>query len=291
MKENNQLLSVADISIQFIVEQPIDVPEKFRQFCVKNEKKGEKLYIAEFKQVSELHIPKETKIFEDGKILIYPQEEDVHRRAFHTYSKKDFIYAVSNINLKNKKIKVEYLDEGKEYFQSIQDLFSHIAWERILLNEKKLLLHASYVKTPYGGLAFSGPSGIGKSTQGNLWCQYGDGSLINGDKLVIDKNEEWMGYGSVYAGSSNCYRNDYCPIKAIIFLGQGKNCNLRTLTKAESFRRIYAGLTLNRWDVQCVNVASDLAQKLAQEIPAYEYICTPTKEAVDYLKEQLLQGE
>lgn len=284
------VFSIAGISIRLRSDHPLEMTKAFREFAVSDPPESSGMYHADFRQVSRLNIPKEPCVYEEGRILVYQTEDGRYHRGFREYLKNSEIYAISHYDLANKKIEVEYLASGKENFRDVQSTFGHIAWEVLLLHEKKLLLHASYVDTPFGGIAFSGPSGIGKSTQGNLWCQYGAGRLINGDKLILSKEQNWMGYGSPYAGSSSCYVNDSCRLKGLFFLRQGEKCSLRLMGVTESFKKIYSGLTLNRWDGDYVEGACDLAQQLAIDVPAYEFTCTPDKEAVDFLQQRLHQG-
>lgn len=281
---------IAGICIRLKSDHPMEMTRAFQFFSISDLSKRPGQYQVDFRQVSELNIPKVPCLYEEGRVLVYRTEDGIDHRAFRKYVKNSEIYAISRYHPENKRIEVDYLASGKENFKDVQRAFGHIAWELVLLNEKKLLLHASYVDTPFGGLAFSGTSGIGKSTQGDLWCQYGDGRLLNGDKLILSKEQNWTGYGSPYAGSSSCYVNDSCRLKGLFFLRQGKECSLRPLGVTESFKNIYSGLTLNRWDGGYVKHACDLAQQLAMDVPAYEFTCTPDKAAVDFLKQKLLQG-
>lgn len=88
-------------------------------------------------------------------------------------------------------------------FSETHNCFSHIGFEELLIGRDRLTLHASLVDSPYGGLLFSGVSGVGKSTQGDLWERFADASLINGDRPILRKTSDgWMASGSPYAGSS-----------------------------------------------------------------------------------------
>ena len=52
----------------------------------------------------------------------------------------------------------------------------------ILADAGMLVLHSAYIVTRQGeGILFSGPSGIGKSTQAALWQRYGAAQTVNGD--------------------------------------------------------------------------------------------------------------
>ena len=46
-------------------------------------------------------------------------------------------------------------------------------------------MHASLVDRSNKGLMFLGPSGIGKTTQAELWMKYRDAEIINGDMVFV----------------------------------------------------------------------------------------------------------
>lgn len=159
------------------------------------------------------------------------------------------------------------------------------------MHERRMMLHSACVDTPLGGLLFSGPSGIGKSTQADLWCRYAGGRLINGDRSILYRTDGgWKAYGSPYAGSSKCYVNESCRVRAILFLQQSSECRLRLMDTAEGFRRIFSCLTVNSWDSWFVSKACDFALEIAETMPVYEFSCTPSRNAVEMLRERLSSG-
>lgn len=49
-----------------------------------------------------------------------------------------------------------------------------------------LVLHSAYIVTRGGeGILFSGPSGIGKSTQAALWERFAGARTVNGDRALV----------------------------------------------------------------------------------------------------------
>ena len=283
----NYKMSIAGIDIQLRINHEMEISNAFQNFMVNEFEKGAVPYVIDFKEAEDLHIPDAGFFYEEARTLIYRTGEGTFFRVFRESNKNKEIYAFNHCDFKERHIEVIYLKSASDHFRNMQAAFNHISWENILLNENKLMLHASYVETPFGGLAFSGTSGIGKSTQADLWVKHGNGRLLNGDKLVLSKEKKWNGYGSPYAGSSTCYINDYCAVNGLFFLSQGEACSLQPLSVAESFKKIYTGLTLNRWDAVYVEKACNLAYQLAQDVPAYEFVCTPDKNAVDFLVKKL----
>lgn len=172
------------------------------------------------------------------------------------------------------------------------DLFEIMDWEYILNQMNILLLHASYINWNEKGILFSGPSGIGKSTQADLWVQYEDVDIINGDRAGIrNMNGCWYAYGLPYAGSSHIFRNEKRKIRAIVILRKGENNELRRLKEGEAFRYLYQESIVQPWVINYMDRLLDLLIKLSVEIPVYYYSCRPDKSAVYTLKKQLEGSE
>ena len=201
------------------------------------------------------------------------------------FDNADDIYTVTTYDSDGCRVWIEYPPARDP---DLQNCFYCLGFEEHLLHRDKLCLHASFVETPLGGILFSGVSGIGKSTQADLWCRYRNARQINGDRPILSKElNGWFGWGSPYAGSSKVYVNDCCPISAIILLKQENVCTLRRLPPAEAFRAVWPGLTVHSWDPAFVERASALAIDLVSTVPVYEFGCTPDEEAVNYLEQAL----
>ena len=56
------------------------------------------------------------------------------------------------------------------------------------------------------GILFSGPSGIGKSTQAALWQRYAGAEIVNGDRALVRPDTGTVS-GVFYAGTSGISRN------------------------------------------------------------------------------------
>ena len=155
--------------------------------------------------------------------------EDGFFRVFHDRREGDRPYAVGHLEPDGRET-IEYLEADRGFFSETANCFSHIALEALLLQRDAMILHASFVSTRYGGLLFSGVSGIGKSTQADLWQRYEGAELLNGDRTVLRRMDGvWTAFGSPYAGSSNCFVNESRPVRAIVLLSQGSACSLRRL--------------------------------------------------------------
>lgn len=230
----------------------------------------------------------ENVVYESMGYRIHEDEEGHFLRAFADLPRDSSVYAVTVYDVPGNSIQVDYLQKGKDCLSDLSLCFAHIHLEELLIRNKRLCLHASCVDTPMGGILFSGPSGIGKSTQSDLWCRHREGKLINGDRPILSKDgNKWLAWGSPYAGSSRCHVNECCEVRAIVMLRQGPVCAVRKLNVAEAFRRVWSGLTVHSWDAAFVNAACDLAQDLIETVPVYELTCTPDENAVICLEDVL----
>ncbi len=282
-------LQIAGLSFCNQVEQKPRITSRFRPFLVDTDRSE---YSVVFKKVDSLAQPEEPKVYENEESFVCCHEKDGMIRYFSEELDKSqgmrSIYARTIQNYKNNVVTIEYLEKGVGCLSDITSCFSHVDLESILIREQRMFLHASCVNTPLGGLLFSGPSGIGKSTQSDLWCKNRDAKLINGDRPILQRTEDgWKAWGAPYTGSSTCYVNESCPITAIIMLKQSDNCSLRRLTIGEAFRAVWSGLTVHTWDNFFMETASNLTLDLIDKVPVYEFCCTCDDSAVDFLEQAI----
>lgn len=166
-----------------------------------------------------------------------------------------------------------------------RNICEFLQFETILKQVHGIWLHASHIRWQNKGILFSGPSGIGKSTQANLWINCEQAELLNGDKTALRKTENgWMGYGLPYAGSSEIFRNEQSEIAAIVCLGQGPENTIRRMRPMEAFRFLYSQTSIHYWDAHFINVVSDILMDVIQEVPVYYLECLPDEGAVELLK-------
>ena len=234
-----------------------------------------------------LEVPDST-IHEDECYRVHLDDKGGYLKSFFDAPRDNTPYAVAKYDYKNGVVQIDYLVKGMRCFSEIRNSFFHIGFEAMLIHKERICLHASCIDTVIGGLLFCGPSGIGKSTQTNLWCEYRNAKQINGDRPILSKGEnEWFAWGSPYAGSSKCHINEKCAVKAILILKQAEQCSLRKLKPVEAFRAVWSGLTLYSWDKWFVETASRLTMELIENVPVFEFCCNKEPIAVEYLEREL----
>lgn len=210
-----------------------------------------------------------------------------YKRVFHCKTPSSEPFAVTETDSKGN-IKITVHPEYADYFSGTSGIFNRIGFENLLLQHSGLLLHASLIEYAGHGIAFTGPSGVGKSTQADLWQRALGANILNGDRSALRKTlSGWTAYGSPYAGTSGIYRNEHTPLRAIVALKQGQKNQLHRLNGAEAMRHIWPEISARRWDEEFVAEATTLCAQLLTEIPVYLLECLPDESAVLLLKEGL----
>lgn len=153
-----------------------------------------------------------------------------------------------------------------------------------------MFLHSSLVRYQGKAILFSGPSGIGKSTQADLWKQHLGAEVLNGDKSCIAKRDDgFHACGSPYAGSSDIFLREEAPIAGIVLLKQGSENRITRVAGRYAFVALYAQLLANTWDSGYTDRICQLLDELLANIPVYELTCTPDESAVILVRDTFFQ--
>lgn len=143
-----------------------------------------------------------------------------------------------------------------------------------------LLLHASFVDYKGSGVVFTGPSGVGKTTQARLWEKYLDARIVNGDKVFVrNKDEGFFAYGSPWKGSSEYCLDTKAPIKAVVILKQAQYNRITKLDSAAA-ESLMPHVFFPYWDESCLIKCLETFDNLVSSVPVYLLECKPDEEAV-----------
>lgn len=153
-------------------------------------------------------------------------------------------------------------------------------------------VHSSLVQYKGRGVMFLGPSGIGKTTQAELWNQYLKALIINGDMVFVEKKlNEFIGWGIPWHGSSPYCENINVPIIALIVLKQGTFNNIRELTGFEKVCEVGSSIIYPSWVDNGTEMALDVFDKLMQQVPVYELTNKADEESVQLVKQVIFGDE
>lgn len=186
-----------------------------------------------------------------------------------------------------------WIPKGFEDIYLSQHLFiSLLAFDFMIIPFSRIIMHASIVKHESEALLFTGPSGMGKSTQAALWEKYKGADILNGDRATLDTSEDIIrAYGSPYAGSSEIYRNESAPVKAIILLAQSKTNSIERLTGIRAYKELFPRFSIVRWDDKLFSACMEIINTILKKTPVYKLSCYPGEEAVDLVYKTLYLNE
>lgn len=147
-------------------------------------------------------------------------------------------------------------------------------------------VHSSLIEYKNSGIMFLGPSGIGKTTQAELWHQYLDALIINGDCVFVeDKGEEFIGWGTPWHGSSPYCENTSVPVKALVVLKQGQENRIRKLEGFEKVSEVSNNIIYPMWIEDGMDLCLETLDHLLTHVPVYELVNKADEDSVLMVKQ------
>ncbi len=160
--------------------------------------------------------------------------------------------------------------------------------EHQIVSRGGILLHASFIRWKDRAILFTAASGVGKSTQAELWCRLRGAELINGDRVAVMPGPNgFQACGVPYPGSSGVCKNETLPLAAVVCLSQAPQSVATRLKGLAAFRRIWEGCSVNVWNAEDMRRCSETVLTLVQQVRTIDLACTMDETAVNAL-EQLL---
>ncbi len=152
-----------------------------------------------------------------------------------------------------------------------------------------LFMHASFVDLNGNGVIFTGPSGIGKTTQAELWAKHLGATVVNGDKAFVRvSDKEVYCYGAPWSGSSPYCLNKKSVLKGIVVLLQSDKNSIKRLDSVEATARVLPNIFMHHWDKNCVEKVLTTFESVLKSVPVWLLECKPDEEAVMITKEAVL---
>ena len=102
---------------------------------------------------------------------------------------------IPRVEVKEGENLVEIRSSARKWMKTDTMFVSLLALERQMIRRGGLVLHCSFLDAGGSALLFSGPSGIGKTTQAQLWVREKGARIINGDRaLLLPGAHGWTAY-------------------------------------------------------------------------------------------------
>ena len=224
-------------------------------------------------------------LFHDDRLYVYRED--------HCLETRQYINPINQQILATTKI---YQDHSYTIFHQILSesettnfLYTMcLGLDKIIYLHHSYVLHSSSILVDNQMILFSAPSGTGKSTQADLWNQYRNVKIINGDRNLIYKDgDTFYAQGWVLSGSSEHRENINAPIRCIVMLEKGLENKIIRLTGFQALNKVYKEIITNTWDHDFINELFDFLELLIEDIPILYYQCTKEKDAVTFLENYL----
>ena len=170
-----------------------------------------------------------------------------------------------------------------------------IAIECMLARQGYVSLHSASVEVNGKAYAFTGPSGMGKSTRAQAWIDGISAKLINGDRPLIDVRNLEL-FGVPWDGKEQCFRNVHYPLKAICEVRRSGLVYVREMSFTQRRKVLLQQCFIPMWDTETAAIQMANISKLARNANIIRIFCGPTTEDAkalysaiekqEYLKEE-----
>lgn len=137
-------------------------------------------------------------------------------------------------------------------------------------------LHSACVEKDGQIFAFTGNSGVGKSTRAGQWIKSLGANWISGDRPSISVAEMKI-YGVPWDGKEQIFTNVQAPIKAIFDVRRASSTWLRNLSKKQARRILMQQCFIPMWDektaIRVIDNIELLLNKLIKEKRIFRLFC------------------
>ena len=200
---------------------------------------------------------------------------------------KAFISIDTDIEWKN--VRINYTENANSNSVSQHELspfcmlFAGIAMANHVILKSGLVLHASSISCHGKGIAFTAPSGTGKSTHTQLWEKYKPGTFILNDDMPVIRiiDNKPVIYGTPWSGSKIKYRNASAPLTAIVLLERAQQNSIIRVDPKEALKGLMPRLVLPYYDQTLMELAIKTLDDIIKLVPVYRLKCRPDVEAVE----------
>ena len=172
------------------------------------------------------------------------------------------------------------------FFFLIQAFYTHA------VKRHMIQVHSSLIDYQGRGIMFLGPSGIGKTTQAERWNEYRGAVIINGDMVFVQETEDqFLGWGTPWHGSSPYCENASVPLEALVILKQSPVNRIRRLEGFEMVAEVSNSVFYPTWLENGMDLCLETLDHLLTHVPVYLLENRADEEAVALLEQTLDQNK
>lgn len=149
-----------------------------------------------------------------------------------------------------------------------------------------MVMHAVSINYQGESILFSGVSGMGKTTQADLWGEFTGSHIINGDRAtLVYRGGRLITTGSAWSGTSRIFLNETAPIKAIVFLEQAAFNQLIELTPQAALSYMVPRCFLPYYSQEFMAAALSNVDKITRSIPMFLLRNKADRQSVEMMRQ------
>lgn len=164
------------------------------------------------------------------------------------------------------------------------------AFECRFCHEGVVSLHAACVENSECAVAFTGRSGMGKSTRAKAWEDALGFAWISGDRPAVRLEKDGStACGVPWDGKEQVFRHVERPLKAIMEVRRSPFNYIRKLTPEQAHKVLVRQVFIPMWDTDSAVMALANVRALIEKTPVYRVFCGPGEEDAREIDEILFR--
>lgn len=160
------------------------------------------------------------------------------------------------------------------------NLLLRTAFECLFPYDGIVSLHSACVDCGGRAVAFTGPSGIGKSTRARAWIDALGAEFLSGDRPAVRLNgNHAIACGVPWDGKEQIFRDAQLPLAAIFEVRRAPFRAMRRLSASQAHKALMKQCFIPMWDNRSSVAAMSVMRRLADAVPVYRLFCGPDADA------------
>ena len=265
---------MAIYSICSLIVEADALPHSYKPFQIHDEKSKDAIDLS-IQRTGKPHSNKNMSKMTDASYLTI-WKEMTNNSSFHwMYEARNGMGTFlvdsdySNVEYYCNSIIEPFIKDGtEEIFRS----FFQLVLECKLAQKGYSVLHSACVELNGKAYAFTGPSGIGKSTRASKWHELFGASWVSGDRPAVNTYDGYV-YGVPWDGKEAVYRNISFPLSGIYKVTRSKVTEMKEMKEQEKLELLCGQTFFPMWDRNLAIVSMCSLKRLIRGIPIYELCC------------------
>lgn len=171
-----------------------------------------------------------------------------------------------------------YSDEDQKVSDNSRFLL-RTAFECRFCYEGIVSLHAACVEMGDFAVAFTGHSGLGKSTRARAWVEGLGARWISGDRPAVRLEKQGStACGVPWDGKEQIFRDVEVPLRCIMEVRRSPVNYIRKLSEDQARQLIMQQSFVPMWDTDAAVMAMANVRRLVRQTPVYRVFCGPDAE-------------